>query len=165
MSGNSELRTVGFPMKTNQLRRPGLLWTTLFCVPLVLASRASGAAEGRTGEQIYRDQCASCHGKSGEGSKTYGHLLLGNRSVNQLAKFIAKTMPEDDPGTCVGDDAQKVADYIYDAFYSKTAQARNKPPRIELSRLTVRQYNNTLADLIGSFRTPGTWDEQRGLRG
>src|SRR5207244_1548379 len=39
------------------------------------------------------------------------------------------------------------------------------PPRIELARLTVRQYRNAVADLIGSFRTPGRWDEQRGLRG
>ena len=38
------------------------------------------------------------------------------------------------------------------------------PPRIELSRLTVRQYRNAVTDLIGSFRTSGRWDEQRGLR-
>ena len=70
----------------------------------------------------------------------------------QLAQLIAKTMPEDDPGTCVGPDAEKVAAYIHEAFYSKTAQARNAPARIELSRLTVRQYRNAVADLVGSFR-------------
>jgi hypothetical protein len=74
-------------------------------------------------------------------------------------------MPKDDPGTCVGEDARKVAAYIYEAFYSKAAQARNKPPRIELSRLTVGQYRNAVADLVGSFRTPARLDEQRGLRG
>ena len=47
--------------------------------------------------------------------------------LGQLAKYIAKTMPDDDPGTCVGEDAEKVAAYIHDAFYSKTAQARNRP--------------------------------------
>ena len=31
-----------------------------------------------------------------------------------LARLIAKTMPEDDPGECVGEDAEKVAAYIYD---------------------------------------------------
>ena len=38
-------------------------------------------------------------------------------------------------------------------------------PRIELSRLTVRQYRNSVADLIGSFRNRGRWDEKRGLKG
>src|SRR5208282_5617307 len=65
----------------------------------------------------------------------------------------------------VGEDARQVSSYIFDAFYSKTAQARNKPARIEFSRLTVRQYRNAVADLVGSLRTPGHWDEQRGLRG
>ncbi len=74
-------------------------------------------------------------------------------------------MPKDADKKCTGDDAQKVAAYIHEAFYSKAAQARNKPPRIELSRLTVRQYRNAVADLIGDFRTPGRWDEQRGLHG
>src|SRR6202042_3403412 len=58
-----------------------------------------------------------------------------------------------------------VAAYIYDAFYSKAARERNKPPRIELARLTVGQYRNAVADLIGSFRTPSRWDERRGLEG
>src|SRR5207248_5804973 len=79
--------------------------------------------------------------------------------------LIAKTMPKDADEKCPPADAQKVAAYIHDTFYSPAAQARNKPPRVELSRLTVRQYRNAVADLIGSFRTPGKWDAQRGLRG
>ena len=115
------------------------------------------AAPARTGEQIYRQQCAACHGAAGEGTDDHYPLpLVGERSVAGLARLIAKTMPEDAPGECVGEDAEKVAAYIYDAFYSKAAQARNKfqPPRIELSRLTVRQYRNAVADLVGSFRAP-----------
>ena len=74
-------------------------------------------------------------------------------------------MPEDDPGTCTGPEAEKVAAYIYDAFYSRTAQARNAPARVELARLTVRQYRNAVADLIGSFREAGKLDDRRGLPG
>ncbi len=141
--------------------------TGLLCVCLATAlPRPAPAADGRTGEQIYRQMCARCHGASGEGTKdNYPRPLAGNRSVAQLARVIAKTMPEDDPGKCVGADADKVAAYIYEAFYSKEAQARNKPPRIELARLTVRQYRQALADLIGSFRTPGQWGDRRGLQG
>src|SRR5579862_5333608 len=142
------------------------------CAIRVLLVASAVAFSGRAlaadpaGEKIYRQQCASCHGAKGEGTKEdYPKPLAGDRSVAQLAKLIAKTMPKDDPGSCVGADADNVAAYIYDAFYSKTAQERLKPPRIELSRLTVRQHQNAIADLVASFRTPGQWDDKRGLRG
>ena len=139
-----------------------VLWLTAALIPCMVA-----AGPTRTGEQIYRQQCASCHGNSGEGTDDhYPAWLVGDRSVTGLARLIAKTMPEDAPGECVGEDAEKVAAFIYDAFYSKAAQGRNKfqPPRIELARLTVRQYRNAVTDLVGSFRGPGRWDEQRGLK-
>jgi cytochrome c553 len=133
----------------------------------IVASLPGGtAAESRTGEQIYRQQCARCHGAKGEGTdEEYPRPLIGDRSVAQLARLIAKTMPKDAPKKLAAADAEKVAAYVHDAFYSRTAQERNKPARIELSRLTVRQYRNAIADLLGSFRAPGRWDNQRGLRG
>ncbi len=131
----------------------------------IFAPRGDAAAGDQTGEQIYKKQCAECHGAGGEGSEDYPRALTGDRTIAQLSRLIAKTMPEDDPGTCVGEDADKVAKYVHETFYSSVAQARNKPPRIELSRLTVRQYRNVIADLIGGFREQGGWDERRGLRG
>ena len=153
--------------QTPQRSGPGigrpLAWAVVFLLAVAPASRA---ADGRTGEQIYRAQCASCHGAAGEGTKDRAPKpLVGERSVAQLTSFIAKSMPKDDPGSCAGKDAEKVAAYIHDAFYSKEARERNRPPRIELSRLTVRQYQNAVADLIASFRAPGRLDDQRGLRG
>jgi cytochrome c553 len=142
------------------------IWIVLVALMTGLLPRIAGAAEGRTGEQIFRQLCARCHGQAGEGTQeNYPHPLVGKRSLAQLTRTIAKTMPKDDPGKCVGPDAEKVAAYIYQTFYSKDAQARNKPPRLELTRLTVRQYRNAVADLIGSFRAPGHWDGQHGLRG
>jgi hypothetical protein len=113
----------------------------------------AAVADTRTGEQIYRQRCTKCHGASGEGSDEYPNRLAGDKSVAALARFIAKKMPKDSPKKCDADEAQKVAAFIYDAFYSHAAQERNKPPRIELARLTVRQYRNAVADLIGSFRS------------
>ncbi len=145
------------PLKPGPRHRlANVLWPWLVMLPVAFAEPGP-----RTGEQIYQAQCVSCHGASGEGSKEYAKPLVGNRSTAQLSRLIAKTMPEDDPGTCVGEDADKVAAYIYDAFYSKTAQARLKPARIELSRLTVRQYRNAVADLVGFFREPGTLGPER----
>ncbi len=124
------------------------------------------AADGPTGEQIFKKQCASCHGANGEGVKDkYPMALAGDKSVAQLSKLIAKTMPEDDPGTCVGENADKVAEYVFEAFYSKAARDRNAPPRIEFARLTVRQYRSAVADLVGSFRPAMKPDNRHGLRG
>ena len=134
---------------------------------IVLAPHSLRAEETKlTGEQIYKTQCASCHGKAGEGVEDkYSDPLVGDRSVAELTTIIEKTMPEDAPEKCVGEDAKKVAAYIHDAFYSPLAQARNKPARIELSRLTVRQYQNAVSDLVGSFRPAEQWGDERGLRG
>jgi hypothetical protein len=141
------------------------IWWTFLCLP-ALVSPSFATAKTRTGELIYRQQCASCHGTSGEGTEAnYPMPLAGDRSVDKLTRLIAKSMPKDDPGTCTGEDARKVAAYIFDAFYSPAARARNKAPRVELARLTVRQYRNAVADLIGSFRGPSHWDAQHGLRG
>ena len=86
--------------------------------------------------------------------------------MEKLTRYIEKSMPDDDPGTCVGADAQAVARYIYDAFYSREARARNHPPRIELVRLTNRQYVNTVADLVKSLgESDGALGMERGLRG
>jgi cytochrome c553 len=121
-------------------------------------------AAATTGPEIYADQCARCHGKSGEGTAdNYPDPLAGDKSVPQLAKLIHETMPDDADTKCSAEDAEKVAAYIYDAFYSVDARVRNKPARVELSRLTVRQHQNALADLIGSFRRPLEWKPDHGL--
>jgi hypothetical protein len=73
-------------------------------------------------------------------------------------------MPDDDPKKCIGDEAQRVARYIFDAFYSLDAQFRNKPPRIELARLTNRQYLHSVADLIGSFTGQSEFGQAGGLK-
>ncbi len=117
-----------------------------------------------SGEKIYQTQCAACHGKQGEGSDEYKRELQGDLSVAQLAVLIGKTMPLDDPGSLSADEAKAVAEYVHGTFYSAVARARNKPPRIELARLTVNQYRRALTDLVASFREPMPGGEDRGLR-
>jgi len=159
-------------MKTNSIsllsRRP---LTSAVVVSLVVAHACVAAEPARTGEQVYRQLCIRCHGTNGEGTKkNYPQALVGDKSLPDLVKYIAKSMPEDDPGACTVEDATQVAAYIYDGFYSKIAQARNKPARVELSRLTVAQYRNAVADVIGSLRAQGgdepsrTPGEERGLK-
>lgn len=76
-------------------------------------------ADGVDGSKIYHARCASCHGVHGEGvSDKYADPLVGDKSIGELTQIIEETMPEDQPGTCAGDEAAAVAQFIFDAFYS-----------------------------------------------
>ena len=124
------------------------------CVMATAAVCAARAAADEAGLAVYREHCVRCHGDAGAGTGDVPDPLVGDRSVNQLAAYIADTMPEDAPGTVTGEAARQVAAYIHGAFYSPVARDRNRPARVELSRLTVRQYRNTVADLVAHFRGP-----------
>ena len=140
----------------------GLRWAGVLV--LCVAQQTVHAAE-HPGLAIYKEHCARCHADNGAGTKDVPDPLVGDFSVNQLAAYIDETMPEDDPTQVTGEAARQVAEYIHGAFYSPVARDRNRPARVELSRLTVRQYRNTVADLIASFRGRGPGiDTKRGLR-
>jgi cytochrome c5 len=143
------------------------LWTprSFLCIPLAIAASLGAvvSAAEPNGAQIYQSQCAACHGPQGEGSSKHPQRLEGDKSVAQLAAQIRKTMPEDKPGTLTADEAAAVARYVHETFYSAIARERNRPARIELARLTVRQYRQVIADLVGSFRGTASWGPERGL--
>ncbi len=140
---------------------------TVFVAGLLLKQPLLLAGEKRpAGRDIYRQQCASCHGRNGQGVEgKYDSALHGDRSLESLIRYVQRNMPEDDPDKCVGEDAAAVSRYIYDAFYSREARLRNNPPRVELVRLTNRQYVNTVADLLKHFTgSDAPIKEERGLR-
>jgi len=132
----------------------------------VSGTEIAAAEKHLSGKEIYRQQCARCHGKNGEGVKgKREEPLQGDRSLERLTRYIDRNMPDDDPGKCVGDDAAAVAKYIYDAFYSREARLRKNQPRIELLRLTNRQYLNSVADLLKHFTgRDEALTEERGLK-
>lgn len=112
--------------------------------------------------------CVSCHGDQGQGvSGKYEEPINGNRTLESLAKRIDRTMPEEDPDLLDAEGSLAVAAYIYDAFYSPAAQARNNPERQSLSRLTVAQYQNSVLDIFSRFRggNDRPKPEDRGLKG
>ena len=118
------------------------------------------------GAEIYRQQCASCHGEKGEGvSEFYDEPLAGDATVGELTKIINDTMPEGEPEKCVGPDAAAVAEYIHHTFYSEAAQVRNRPPRISLTRLTANQLRQSLADLYAHFEGVASVTDERGIKG
>lgn len=162
------------PYSVSQIHSQHLKNLSGSCLAFVLAvgvstgpvmDTAASAADDHPGKVIYQDLCASCHGDDGQGTAdNYPEALAGDRPLIGLARVIATTMPEGEPEACQGKDAELVAAYIYDAFYSPVAQARIRPPRVALSRLTVAQYRNAVADLIGLFRGGRPLDDKRGLQ-
>jgi len=121
-------------------------------------------ADPRSGEVVYREDCLRCHGPMGQGvAGKSDEPLLGEKSIAFLAKYIAREMPEDDPGTLSTAEALASAQYIHAAFYSAEARARNNPPRLELAHLTERQYRESVTDLLGSFRRGSSTHESGGL--
>lgn len=115
------------------------------------------------GAQLYRRLCASCHGDKGQGGPGYPKPLVGNRSVTELAKFIHLQMPPG-PVRTPTPEAQRIAAHMHAAFYSPVAQERNRPARVEMSRLTVRQFRNAVSDLIGAYHAAVPKSAERGLR-
>jgi hypothetical protein len=114
--------------------------------PYVFAAEHPGAI-------VYKKLCAECHGDRGQGVEDeYDEPLTGEKSIEALAKYIDRTMPEDDPEKTTAEDAKLVAAYMHDAFYSPAAQARLNPPKKELARLTIDQFRNSVMDMIGRFR-------------
>ena len=137
-------------------------------LPLLIAGGLPLSAQepARTGEVIFRDLCAKCHGPKGEGvADKYDEPLYGERSIASLTKLIDKTMPDEEPEKLDAAGSALVAEYIHHAFYSPAARARNHPPRIDLVRLTNRQYRESVADLIGSFVDQQPPGPATGLKG
>ena len=109
--------------------------------------------------------CAACHGANGEGVQDRCERpLQGSNELADLIQIVDETMPEDDPEKCTGESAEKVARYIFETFYRPPNQTLAAQARVELARLTVRQYEHAVADLIGTFLGEGKWDDQRGLQ-
>lgn len=119
--------------------------------------------EFERGREVYSRQCAACHGRQGEGTEAAEAPLTGDKAIAELVTFIDATMPEGAPQDCTGEEAAGVAAYIHQAFYSPAARRQARPPTVQFARLTVRQLEQTLCDLLGSFEERPPLTADRGL--
>lgn len=135
----------------------------LLYTSLTLSAALSAAPAEHPGKALYQKLCADCHGDRGQGVEDeYDEPLTGEKTLEALARQIDRTMPEDDPDKTTPEDSKLIAQYIYDAFYSPDAQARNNPPRKDLARLTTEQFRNSVMDLLGRFRMGPGFDRPIG---
>jgi len=101
--------------------RPALLLAVVFASPVPVA------AADPTGEQIYKQQCARCHGPKAEGD--IGPVLVGGQGTLRTARplktvgsfwpyattlwdYINRAMPFDKPGLLKPSEVYAVAAYI-----------------------------------------------------
>lgn len=118
------------------------------------------------GQQIYGTNCADCHGADGQGVRgMYEEPLAGDLSRSELADLISRTMPEGEPEKCSGRDAEAVAAYVFDAFYSERARWKRNPPQVRLTHLTAEQLRQSTADIYGHFfNQSAIVSHERGLK-
>src|SRR5690625_4926909 len=74
---------------------------------------SGGTTEASAGEELYKKQCASCHGTdlagvSGPGLENVGSSL----SSDEILDIIENGQGSMPPGLLTGDDAKEVADWL-----------------------------------------------------
>lgn len=88
-------------------------------------------------------------GTSGQGVVSkYKEALYGDWALPRLTRYVAQNMPDDTPASLTPSEADAVSAYVFEKFYSRAAQAKLHPSRVEIAHLTNRQYTVTVADLL-----------------
>ena len=134
----------------------------VFCLSLAAVAASalgacddSGAVQDRvqSGQASYEAMCKGCHGGLGEGGSGPS-LRDWSRGEPELTSIIDARMPLGNPDACRGDCAKNVAQYILATFKGPVQCSGPHLAARSLRLLTVREYKNTLADLVGVSAQP-----------
>ncbi len=138
----------------------------LITIASLCGANAWSSPELNKGKELYAQYCAECHGQGGEGVEDeFSKPLVGDWPLQKLTDYIGKTMPDYDPDEVKGQDAELVSRFIYQSFYQKPELFR-KESKIQLARLTNRQYRQSVTDLFAQFEgQPVLSKPVQGLKG
>ena len=126
-------------------------YSALLLLSLLVFLRAWCSPEFETGKKLYIQHCAECHGENGEGVEDeFSKPLVGDWPLGKLTDYVIKTMPDYDPELVTGKEAEAVSKFVFESFYKKPELFR-KESRIQLARLTNRQFKQSIADLFSQF--------------
>ncbi|WP_096086763.1 DUF1592 domain-containing protein [Agaribacterium haliotis] len=89
--------------------------------------------------------CTACHGN--DGLQESQPIIFANYSYETFVKKIADDMPPKDPGSCVGECAEAVAQHIWALRPQISCDTEHVLPR-RLRQLTKFEYVNTINDLF-----------------
>jgi hypothetical protein len=90
--------------------------------------------------------------------------LYGERSLPALAKYIDRSMPDEAPEKCSARSRSVSRVYLSRLLFGRGAGSEQSA-EARAARLTNRQFRESVADLIGSFRPQTPPAEGEGLRG
>ena len=110
--------------------RKRTLYFTLLLI--YVATMEQAIAQEPSGIVLFRKHCSHCHGNNGAGSESYPDPLRGNLSVTQLASYIDKEMPEDDPSQVTGENCRDHS-RNYSFFFLLSHCAEKRKARLDLS--------------------------------
>ncbi len=142
----------------------------IFCFLVLLGfgsnSRAWGKPISEEGEKLFAKHCAECHGIGGEGvEEEYAKPLVGDWPIQKLIGYVDETMPDYDPSLVKSKEAEAVARFIFESFYRKP-ELFQKDTRIQLARLTNRQFRQSVTDLFSAFEGSSDLSQaEHGLKG
>ena len=133
---------------------------------LTIGASTLGMAEPLDGKKLYIQHCSECHGEQGEGVEDeYSKPLIGDWPVTKLIHYVDRTMPDYDPDLVKGKEAEAISRFVFETFYQKP-ELFQKDSKIQLARLTNRQYRQSVTDLFGQFEgQPALNNPVQGLKG
>ncbi|MEM1110661.1 MAG: DUF1592 domain-containing protein [Pseudomonadota bacterium] len=104
------------------------------------------------GQAIYAEQCAGCHGVSGEGTADFPPVDTA-REMAALITYIEDNMPFNNAASCDARCAEDVAAFIQTLWVPETACDVQLSPvsygARQLKLLTQFEYQNSVEDLFG----------------
>ncbi len=139
-------------------------------VTLLFFNAAPGAfvqtGDAVEGEQLYVQQCASCHGGQGQGASA--PALVGCSrcdSLDDLTQKIENDMPRGNPGNCIDACAQDTAAYIFEVLNGntqtttvpETSTTSSVPP--EPSTTTTTAVSSTTTSSVAASTTTTSVNE------
>ena len=118
-----------------------------------------------TGEQLFNQLCAGCHGLQGLGVQEQGPALSGNQclSCNEeetLIELIQTQMPANEPENCIDDCARKIAQYIRENFDRFSADTPELVAHFNMDNSVIDDSGNGYHALI--FGTPSFTEDRFG---
>ena len=133
-----------------------------------VTDRVYSAAQAARGQQIYKAQCAECHGNAMEGTSgppLAGDSFLSNWSVRSLANLvdkIQKTMPFNQPGSLSRPQSIDIAAYILEIGkfptgqneLSESALAQVSFPAVRTSAGPATRPEGNLAEVMRAIAFP-----------
>ena len=146
-----------------------MLFGRYYCylsLALLISASPRVIASSLDGKKLYAQHCAECHGEKGEGVENeYFKPLVGDWPLKKLISYVDKTMPDYDPGIVKGEEAGAISRFIFESFYRNPDLFR-KDSRIQLARLTNRQFRQSVTDLFLAFEGTVTLNQSdHGLKG